>query len=155
MWTTVTGINEWCLTFKYICPTTCLSDFEQLKPTTLRELDKYVSYCLKKKSSKQKGKLLKYYDSESEKSLPIRIPDLWSIVILANAKKTKPSSTPSGGSNSLEKPSSNATGSKEISKESKEKKKEKKTGRLSDSSDDSDSEDSDNSDSETSESENN
>jgi len=30
-------------------------DFEQLKPTTLRELDKYVSYCLKKKTSKQKA----------------------------------------------------------------------------------------------------
>ena len=30
-------------------------DFEQLKPTTLRELDKYVSFCLKKKTSKQKG----------------------------------------------------------------------------------------------------
>jgi len=31
-------------------------DFEQLKPTTLRELDKYVSHCLKKKTAKQKGK---------------------------------------------------------------------------------------------------
>ena len=122
-----------------------LSDFEQLKPTTLRELDKYVSYCLKKKSSKQKGSLLtgKHYDYDGI------------ILIIAKAKTTKPSSTTSGGSNSLEKPSSNATGSKEISKESKEKKKEKKSGRLSDSSDDSDSEDSDNSDSETSESENN
>jgi hypothetical protein len=29
-------------------------DFEQLKPTTLRELDKYVSHCLKKKTAKQK-----------------------------------------------------------------------------------------------------
>merc|ERR1719210_2489127 len=28
--------------------------FEQLKPTTLRELDKYVSHCLKKKTAKQK-----------------------------------------------------------------------------------------------------
>ena len=37
-----------------------ISDFEQLKPTTLRELDKYVSYCLKKKTAKQKGKLLRY-----------------------------------------------------------------------------------------------
>merc|ERR1739838_869032 len=30
-------------------------DFEQLKPTTLRELDKYVSHCLKKKTAKQKA----------------------------------------------------------------------------------------------------
>merc|ERR1711970_627015 len=30
-------------------------DFEQLKPTTLRELDKYVSFCLKKKTAKQRA----------------------------------------------------------------------------------------------------
>lgn len=31
-------------------------DFDQLKPATLRELDTYVSFCLKKKTKAQKGK---------------------------------------------------------------------------------------------------
>lgn len=103
-------------------------DFEQLKPTTLRELDKYVSYCLKKKTSKQKATNPKAPKSEGKKI-------------------SQSNSGASSGPNDPLKTNSSSSGSKE------KKKKESKPGRLSDSSDSSNS--SDNSDSETSESENN
>lgn len=105
-------------------------DFEQLKPTTLRELDKYVSFCLKKKTSKQKATV------KTKKAATTALP---------NTHEKAPSSTASGTPNAAN-----------SSKEGKEKKKkENKPGRLSDSSDDDDSSDSDNSDSETSQSDNN
>lgn len=117
-------------------------DFEQLKPTTLRELDKYVSHCLKKKTAKQKvaNKATKAVtDSTNTNSIGGTAAGLNSGAPSVGGAAPDGNSAAGGGA------SANGV--------TKEKKKKKEKTSLSDSSDDDSDTDSENSDSDSSESE--
>lgn len=148
-----------------------LSDFEQLKPTTLRELDKYVSHCLKKKTAKQKGNFRKVKvfvkpeflaAAKAQRAIGDAPGALATTGNGAAANSTSGNSAPSNSaSNStagVAQPNTNTTTttglpSGENSKEKTKKSKKSREGRLSDSSDDDSESDSENSDSDSSESE--
>ena len=139
-------------------------DFEQLKPTTLRELDKYVSYCLKKKTAKQKGKndtpthfhffqlqqlSLKYYLVANKATKAIT--DSTSSNSISGTSAGQNSGAPSTGGAAPD--GNSAAGGGNANGVTKEKKKKKEKTSLSDSSDDDSDTDSENSDSDSSESE--
>ncbi|NXI24912.1 BRD3 protein, partial [Sterrhoptilus dennistouni] len=96
-------------------------DFETLKPTTLRELERYVKSCLQKKQrkpfsasgKKQATKSKEELAQEKKKELEKRLQDV-SGQLNNNkkpAKKEKSSSTPSGGPSRLSSSSSSESGS--------------------------------------------
>ncbi|NXY36776.1 BRD3 protein, partial [Pomatorhinus ruficollis] len=96
-------------------------DFETLKPTTLRELERYVKSCLQKKQrkpfsaggKKQAAKSKEELAQEKKKELEKRLQDV-SGQLNNNkkpAKKEKSSSTPSGGPSRLSSSSSSESGS--------------------------------------------
>ncbi|XP_029776886.1 bromodomain-containing protein 3 [Suricata suricatta] len=96
-------------------------DFETLKPTTLRELERYVKSCLQKKQrkpfstsgKKQAAKSKEELAQEKKKELERRLQDVSGQ--LSNnkkpAKKEKAGSAPSGGPSRLSSSSSSASGS--------------------------------------------
>ncbi|XP_058380412.1 bromodomain-containing protein 3 isoform X1 [Diceros bicornis minor] len=96
-------------------------DFETLKPTTLRELERYVKSCLQKKQRKpfstsgrkQAAKSKEELAQEKKKELEKRLQDVSGQ--LSNnkkpAKKEKPGSAPSGGPSRLSSSSSSESGS--------------------------------------------
>lgn len=119
-------------------------DFEQLKPTTLRELDKYVSFCLKKKTAKQRAitktnKQTGAGDTASSSNMGASSIGPNGLSIESGTK----------GPNIA----SSTTDSNKGSNKGEKRKKDKKEKSLSDSSDDDTDSDSDNSDSDSSESE--
>ncbi|NWS94096.1 bromodomain-containing protein 3 [Empidonax traillii] len=96
-------------------------DFETLKPTTLRELERYVKSCLQKKQrkpfsaggKKQAAKSKEELAQEKKKELEKRLQDV-SGQLNNNkkpAKKEKSGSTPSGGPSRLSSSSSSESGS--------------------------------------------
>ncbi|KFW83711.1 Bromodomain-containing protein 3 [Manacus vitellinus] len=96
-------------------------DFETLKPTTLRELERYVKSCLQKKQrkpfsaggKKQAAKSKEELAQEKKKELEKRLQDV-SGQLNNNkkpAKKEKSGSTPSGGPSRLSSSSSSQPGS--------------------------------------------
>nr|XP_056716942.1 bromodomain-containing protein 3 isoform X2 [Euleptes europaea] len=96
-------------------------DFETLKPTTLRELERYVKSCLQKKQrkpfaasgKKQAAKSKEELAQEKKKELEKRLQDV-SGQLNNNkkpAKKEKPGSAPSGGPSRLSSSSSSESGS--------------------------------------------
>uniref|UniRef100_K7G1S0 Bromodomain containing 3 n=2 Tax=Pelodiscus sinensis TaxID=13735 RepID=K7G1S0_PELSI len=96
-------------------------DFETLKPTTLRELERYVKSCLQKKQrkpfsasgKKQAVKSKEELAQEKKKELEKRLQDV-SGQLNNNkkpAKKEKSSSAPSGGPSRLSSSSSSESGS--------------------------------------------
>nr|XP_009912459.1 PREDICTED: bromodomain-containing protein 3 isoform X2 [Haliaeetus albicilla] len=96
-------------------------DFETLKPTTLRELERYVKSCLQKKQrkpfsasgKKQAAKSKEELAQEKKKELEKRLQDV-SGQLNNNkkpAKKEKSSSAPSGGPSRLSRSSSSESGS--------------------------------------------
>ncbi|NWS14390.1 BRD3 protein, partial [Pachyramphus minor] len=96
-------------------------DFETLKPTTLRELERYVKSCLQKKQrkpfsaggKKQAAKSKEELAQEKKKELEKRLQDV-SGQLNNNkkpAKKDKSGSTPSGGPSRLSSSSSSESGS--------------------------------------------
>ncbi|XP_044634374.1 bromodomain-containing protein 3 [Equus asinus] len=96
-------------------------DFETLKPTTLRELERYVKSCLQKKQrkpfstggKKQAAKSKEELAQEKKKELEKRLQDVSGQ--LSNnkkpAKKEKSGSAPSGGPSRLSSSSSSESGS--------------------------------------------
>ncbi|XP_022356954.1 bromodomain-containing protein 3 [Enhydra lutris kenyoni] len=96
-------------------------DFETLKPTTLRELERYVKSCLQKKQrkpfstsgKKQAAKSKEELAQEKKKELEKRLQDVSGQ--LSNnkkpAKKEKAGSAPSGGPSRLSSSSSSGSGS--------------------------------------------
>nr|XP_019573869.1 PREDICTED: bromodomain-containing protein 3 [Rhinolophus sinicus] len=96
-------------------------DFETLKPTTLRELERYVKSCLQKKQrkplstsgKKQAAKSKEELAQEKKKELEKRLQDVSGQ--LSNnkkpAKKDKAGSAPSGGPSRLSSSSSSESGS--------------------------------------------
>ncbi|XP_014637790.1 PREDICTED: bromodomain-containing protein 3 [Ceratotherium simum simum] len=96
-------------------------DFETLKPTTLRELERYVKSCLQKKQRKpfstsgrkQAAKSKEELAQEKKKELEKRLQDVSGQ--LSNnkkpAKKEKSGSAPSGGPSRLSSSSSSESGS--------------------------------------------
>lgn len=96
-------------------------DFETLKPTTLRELERYVKSCLQKKQrkpfstggKKQAAKSKEELAQEKKKELEKRLQDVSGQ--LSNnkkpAKKERPGSAPSGGPSRLSSSSSSESGS--------------------------------------------
>ncbi|KAM5259572.1 LOW QUALITY PROTEIN: bromodomain-containing protein 3 [Hipposideros larvatus] len=96
-------------------------DFETLKPTTLRELERYVKSCLQKKQrkpfstsgKKQAAKSKEELAQEKKKELEKRLQDV-SGQLSSNkkpAKKDKAGSAPSGGPSRLSSSSSSESGS--------------------------------------------
>lgn len=96
-------------------------DFETLKPTTLRELERYVKSCLQKKQrkpfstsgKKQAAKSKEELAQEKKKELEKRLQDV-SGQLNNNkkpAKKEKAGSAPSGGPSRLSSSSSSGSGS--------------------------------------------
>ena len=96
-------------------------DFETLKPTTLRELERYVKSCLQKKQrkpfsasgKKQAAKSKEELAQEKKKELEKRLQDV-SGQLNNNkkpAKKEKSGSAPSGGPSRLSSSSSSESGS--------------------------------------------
>ncbi|XP_077005157.1 bromodomain-containing protein 3 [Tamandua tetradactyla] len=96
-------------------------DFETLKPTTLRELERYVKSCLQKKQrkpfstsgKKQAAKSKEELAQEKKKELEKRLQDV-SGQLTNNkkpAKKEKSGSAPSGGPSRLSSSSSSESGS--------------------------------------------
>jgi len=153
-------------------------DFEQLKPTTLRELDKYVSHCLKKKTAKQKAHTKQQRTSGgndqaasnpaatttsstggagagivSQMALPGSLDS--SKISLNSTNPLSGLGLPAGaGGGASTASATTASGDNNKQENGKEKKKSKKSkDRLSDSSDDDSESDSENSDSDSSESE--
>uniref|UniRef100_A0A9L0R7C1 Bromodomain-containing protein 2 n=1 Tax=Equus caballus TaxID=9796 RepID=A0A9L0R7C1_HORSE len=96
-------------------------DFETLKPTTLRELERYVKSCLQKKQrkpfstggKKQAAKSKEELAQEKKKELEKRLQDVSGQ--LSNnkkpAKKERPGSAPAGGPSRLSSSSSSESGS--------------------------------------------
>ncbi|XP_008120895.1 bromodomain-containing protein 3 isoform X2 [Anolis carolinensis] len=102
-------------------------DFETLKPTTLRELERYVKSCLQKKQrkpfssgKKQAAKSKEEMAQEKKKELEKRLQDV-SGQLNNNkkpAKKEKSGSAPSGGPSRLSSSSSSESGSSSSSESS-------------------------------------
>ncbi|KAJ6631738.1 hypothetical protein lerEdw1_014649 [Lerista edwardsae] len=95
-------------------------DFETLKPTTLRELERYVKSCLQKKQrkpfsasgKKQAAKSKEELAQEKKKELEKRLQDMsGQLNNKKPAKKEKSSSAPSGGPSRLSSSSSSESGS--------------------------------------------
>uniref|UniRef100_A0A8C8Y980 Bromodomain-containing protein 2 n=1 Tax=Panthera leo TaxID=9689 RepID=A0A8C8Y980_PANLE len=95
-------------------------DFETLKPTTLRELERYVKSCLQKKQrkpfstsgKKQAAKSKEELAQEKKKELERRLQDVsGQLNNKKPAKKEKAGSAPSGGPSRLSSSSSSASGS--------------------------------------------
>ncbi|XP_025214855.1 bromodomain-containing protein 3 isoform X1 [Theropithecus gelada] len=109
-------------------------DFETLKPTTLRELERYVKSCLQKKQrkpfsasgKKQAAKSKEELAQEKKKELEKRLQDVSGQLSSSKkpARKEKPGSAPSGGpsrlssSSSSESASSSSSGSSSDSSDS-------------------------------------
>ncbi|XP_053138165.1 bromodomain-containing protein 3 isoform X4 [Hemicordylus capensis] len=94
-------------------------DFETLKPTTLRELERYVKSCLQKKQrkpfsasgKKQAAKSKEELAQEKKKELEKRLQDVsGQLNNKKPAKKEKSGSTPSGGPSRLSSSSSSESG---------------------------------------------
>ncbi|XP_032117853.1 bromodomain-containing protein 3 isoform X1 [Sapajus apella] len=96
-------------------------DFETLKPTTLRELERYVKSCLQKKQrkpfsasgKKQAAKSKEELAQEKKKELEKRLQDVSGQLSSSKkpARKEKPGSAPSGGPSRLSSSSSSESGS--------------------------------------------
>ncbi|KAM5300347.1 bromodomain-containing protein 3 isoform 1-T1 [Ctenodactylus gundi] len=95
-------------------------DFETLKPTTLRELERYVKSCLQKKQrkpfstsgKKQAAKSKEELAQEKKKELEKRLQDVsGQLNSKKPAKKEKSGSAPSGGPSRLSSSSSSESGS--------------------------------------------
>ncbi|XP_063172166.1 bromodomain-containing protein 3 isoform X2 [Candoia aspera] len=96
-------------------------DFETLKPTTLRELERYVKSCLQKKQrkpfsaggKKQAAKSKEEIAQEKKKELEKRLQDVSGQLSNSKkpAKKEKSGSAPSGGPSHLSSSSSSESGS--------------------------------------------
>lgn len=95
-------------------------DFETLKPTTLRELERYVKSCLQKKQrkpfstsgKKQAAKSKEELAQEKKKELEKRLQDVsGQLNSKKPTKKEKASSAPSGGPSRLSSSSSSESGS--------------------------------------------
>ncbi|XP_040488088.1 bromodomain-containing protein 3 isoform X1 [Ursus maritimus] len=96
-------------------------DFETLKPTTLRELERYVKSCLQKKQrkpfstsgKKQAAKSKEELAQEKKKELEKRLQDVSGQLNNSKkpAKKEKAGSAPSGGPSRLSSSSSSGSGS--------------------------------------------
>ncbi|XP_037348828.1 bromodomain-containing protein 3 [Talpa occidentalis] len=95
-------------------------DFETLKPTTLRELERYVKSCLQKKQrkpfstsgKKQAAKSKEELAQEKKKELEKRLQDVSGQLNNKKlAKKEKPGSASSGGPSRLSSSSSSESGS--------------------------------------------
>lgn len=95
-------------------------DFETLKPTTLRELERYVKSCLQKKQrkpfstsgKKQAAKSKEELAQEKKKELEKRLQDVsGQLNSKKPAKKDKSGSAPSGGPSRLSSSSSSESGS--------------------------------------------
>ncbi|XP_058528912.1 bromodomain-containing protein 3 isoform X2 [Ochotona princeps] len=96
-------------------------DFETLKPTTLRELERYVKSCLQKKQrkpfsasgKKQAAKSKEELAQEKEKELERRLQDVRGQLGSGKkpARKEKSGSVPSGGPSRLSSSSSSESGS--------------------------------------------
>ncbi|MBZ3885158.1 Bromodomain-containing protein 3 [Sciurus carolinensis] len=95
-------------------------DFETLKPTTLRELERYVKSCLQKKQrkpfstsgKKQAAKSKEELAQEKKKELEKRLQDVsGQLNSKKPAKKEKAGSAPSGGPSRLSSSSSSESGS--------------------------------------------
>ncbi|XP_013362127.1 PREDICTED: bromodomain-containing protein 3 [Chinchilla lanigera] len=95
-------------------------DFETLKPTTLRELERYVKSCLQKKQrkpfsaggKKQAAKSKEELAQEKKKELEKRLQDVsGQLNSKKPPKKEKTSSAPSGGPSRLSSSSSSESGS--------------------------------------------
>ncbi|XP_077630761.1 bromodomain-containing protein 3 isoform X1 [Crocuta crocuta] len=96
-------------------------DFETLKPTTLRELERYVKSCLQKKQrkpfstsgKKQAAKSKEELAQEKKKELERRLQDVSGQLNNSKkpAKKEKAGSAPSGGPSRLSSSSSSGSGS--------------------------------------------
>ncbi|XP_008587558.1 PREDICTED: bromodomain-containing protein 3 isoform X2 [Galeopterus variegatus] len=94
-------------------------DFETLKPTTLRELERYVKSCLQKKQrkpfstsgKKQAAKSKEELAQEKKKELEKRLQDVSGQLNKKPARKEKSGSVPSGGPSRLSSSSSSESGS--------------------------------------------
>ncbi|XP_012520179.1 PREDICTED: bromodomain-containing protein 3 [Propithecus coquereli] len=96
-------------------------DFETLKPTTLRELERYVKSCLQKKQrkpfsasgKKQAAKSKEELAQEKKKELEKRLQDVSGQLSSSKkpARKEKAGSAPSGGPSRLSSSSSSESGS--------------------------------------------
>ncbi|XP_072816604.1 bromodomain-containing protein 3 isoform X2 [Vicugna pacos] len=96
-------------------------DFETLKPTTLRELERYVKSCLQKKQrkpfstsgKKQAAKSKEELAQEKKKELERRLQDVSGQLSNSKkpAKREKPGPVPPGGPSRLSSSSSSASGS--------------------------------------------
>ncbi|KAL4825943.1 hypothetical protein H8958_014805 [Nasalis larvatus] len=96
-------------------------DFETLKPTTLRELERYVKSCLQKKQrkpfsasgKKQAAKSKEELAQEKKKELEKRLQDVSGQLSSSKkpTRKEKPGSAPSGGPSRLSSSSSSESGS--------------------------------------------
>ncbi|XP_021563553.1 bromodomain-containing protein 3 [Carlito syrichta] len=96
-------------------------DFETLKPTTLRELERYVKSCLQKKQrkpfsasgKKPAAKSKEELAQEKKKELEKRLQDVSGQLSGGKkpARKEKPGSAPSGGPSRLSSSSSSESGS--------------------------------------------
>ncbi|XP_054989013.1 bromodomain-containing protein 3 isoform X2 [Sorex araneus] len=94
-------------------------DFETLKPTTLRELERYVKSCLQKKQrkplaasgKKPAARSKEELAQEKKKELEQRLQDVSGQLSKKSPRKDKPGPAPSGGPSRLSSSSSSESGS--------------------------------------------
>lgn len=72
-------------------------DFETLKPSTLRELEVYVSTCLRKRTYKKTPKVKDEKFAEKKHELEKRLQDVTSQIDSTNKKMRKPKANSTGG----------------------------------------------------------